>query len=72
MHLLTVKALQSVAAADVVAASGLAWTTDVTKPRATRNSVTKAILLFQVGSVTEGSWLDDDLNATKTTSFITF
>ena len=65
------KALQSVAAADVVAARGLAWTTDVTKPRATRNSVTKAIL-FQVGSVTEGSWLDDDLNATKTTSFITF
>ena len=64
------KALQSVAAADVVAARGLAWTTDVTKPRATRNSVTKAIL-FQVGSVTEGSWLDDDLNATKTTSFIT-
>ena len=70
------KALQSVAGADVERVvecdRGLAWTTDVTKPRATRNSVTKAILFFQVGSVTEGSWLDDDLNATKTTSFITF
>ena len=69
------KALQSVAGAGVESVvewdRGLAWTTDVTKPRATRNSVTKAIL-FQVGSVTEGSWLDDDLNATKTTSFITF
>ena len=52
------KALQSVAAADVVPAKGLAWTTEVTSPRATRNSVMKAIL-FQVGSVTERSWLDD-------------